>query len=100
MRPLKLQASRRAQDIVRKHKLVDGVHRFGNVSVLATIPGKFYSRKLEWTSSADQLKFNSRLIQINMKLIGPAIVAFVHSELGNFRESRKLQTVQTHKTSH
>ena len=37
-------------------------------------------------------------VQINMNLIGGAIVAFVRSQLGNFCESRKLQMIQTHKT--
>jgi len=32
--------------------------------------------------------------------IGPAIVAFVRRKLGNFYESRKLQTVQAHKIEH
>jgi len=79
MRPLKLQASLRAHGLMRKHELVDIGHRFGKVSVLATMPGKFYSRKLERTLNVDRLKFNDRLIQINMKLIGPSIVAFVRS---------------------
>jgi len=43
MHPLKLQASLRAHDIVQKHELVDGGHCFEKVSVLATMPGKFYS---------------------------------------------------------
>jgi len=82
---------------VRKHELVDVGHRFGNVSVLATMPGNFHSKKLEWTLNADRLKFNGWLVQINMNLIIRAIVAFVRSYLRNFRESQKLQTVQTHK---
>ena len=53
IRPLKLQASLRAHDLVQKHELVDVGHRFGNVSVLATMPGNFYLRKLERTSNAD-----------------------------------------------
>jgi len=73
-------------------------HRFGKVSVLATMPSQFYSRKLEWTSNADRLKLNDRSVQINMNLIEEAIVAFVRSWLGNFCETRKLQTIQTHKT--
>ena len=38
MRPLKLQASLRAYNIVQKHELVDVGRRFGKVSVLATMP--------------------------------------------------------------
>jgi len=55
MRPLKLQlqGSLRARDLMREHELVDVGHRFGKASVLATVPGKFYSRKLEGTSNAD-----------------------------------------------
>jgi len=51
MRPLKLQlqSSFRAHDLVQKHEVVDVGHRFGKVSLLATMPGNFYSRKLEWT---------------------------------------------------
>ena len=64
MRPLKLQASLRARDLVRKHELVDVGHRFGKVGVLATMPGNFYLRKLKLTPDADQLKFNGRLVQI------------------------------------
>ena len=64
---------------MRKYELVDVGHRFGKVSVLATMPGKFYSRKLQRSSNADRLKFNGRLVQINMNLIGPSIVAFVRS---------------------
>jgi len=85
---------------VQKQEVVDVGHHFEKVGVLATMPGKFYSRKLERTLNADQLKFNGRLVQIIMNLIGGAIVAFVRSLLGNFCESRKVQTVQTHKTSH
>jgi len=65
IRPLKLQASLRAHNSVRKHKLVGAGHPFGKVSVLATMPGKFHSRKLEQTSNADRLKFNGLLVQIN-----------------------------------
>jgi len=79
MRPLKLQAYLRAHDLVWKHKLVDVGHRFGKVSVLATMPGNFYPRKLEWTLNANQLKFNGRLAQIHLNLIGRVIVAFVRS---------------------
>ena len=78
--------------------MLDVGPHFGKVGVLATMPGKFYSRKLERTLNADRLKLNSRLVQINVNFIGPAIIAFVRSLLGIFRESRKLQTVQTHKT--
>ena len=73
-------------------------HRFEKVSVLATMPSQIYSRKLEWTSNADRLKFEGPLVQIDMNSIEEAIVAFVRSLVGNFRETRKLQTVQTHKT--
>ena len=79
MQPLKLQASLRAHDIARKHEVVDVGHRFGKVSVLATMPGKFYLRKLERSLNDNRLKFNSRLVQINMNLIDQAIVAFVRS---------------------
>ena len=79
MRPLKLQASLRAHDLVRKHELVNVGHRFGKVSVLATMPGNFYSRKLERILNAGQLKFNGRLVQIYMNLIGPSIVPFVRN---------------------
>ena len=79
MRPLKQQASLRAHDLVRKHELVDVGHRFGKVSVLATMPGNFYSRKLERTLNTDRLKFNGRFVQSNINWIGPAIVAFVRS---------------------
>ena len=48
--------------------------------------------------NADRLKFNSQLVQINMNLIGPSIVAFVRRLVGNFRETRKLQIVETHTT--
>jgi len=76
---------------VQKHELVVMGHRFGKVSVFAIIPGKFYPKKLEWTPNADRLKFNDRSVQIDMNLIEEAIVAFVRSWLGNFRETRKLQ---------
>ena len=98
MRPLKLQASLRAHDLVRKHELVDVGHHFGKVSALATMPGNFHSRKLERTLNANRLKFNSRLVPIYMNSIGPFMVAFVRSQLGNFRETQKLQRIQTNKT--
>ena len=79
MRPLKLQASLRAHDLARKYKLVAAGHRFRKVSVLATMSGKFYPKKLEWTSNANCLKFNSRSAQMYLGLIGQAIVAFVRS---------------------
>ena len=79
MQPLKLQASLHAHDLVRKHELVDVGHRFGKVSVLATISGSFYSRKFERILSADRLKFNGQFVQIYMNLIGPSIVAFVRT---------------------
>ena len=62
-----------------KCKFVDMGHRFGNVSVLATIPGHFHLKKLEWTSNANRLKFNGWLVHSNISFIGPAIVAFVRS---------------------
>ena len=71
MRPLKLQASLRAHDLMQKHELVDVGHCFGKVSVLAAMPGKFYARKLKRTLNADRLKFNGRLVHSNMNLIGP-----------------------------
>ena len=89
----------RARDLRQKYELVNVGHRFGKVSVLATMLGKFYSKKIERTSNADRMKFNGRLVQINMNLIGPSIVAFVRSLVGNFRETRKLQYVQNHKTN-
>ena len=78
--------------------MVDVGHSFGKVSVLATMSGNFYLRNFEQTSNADRLKFNGPLVPIYMDLIGPSIVAFVRSLLGNFRKTQKLQTVQTHKT--
>ena len=39
MQPLKLKASLHAHDLVRKHELLDAGHRFGKVSVLATMTG-------------------------------------------------------------
>jgi len=79
IQPLKQQASLRAHDIAQKYKVVAVGHHFGKVSVLAIMTGNFYPKKLEWTSNADRLKFNGRLAQIDMNLIGPAIVAFVRS---------------------
>ena len=56
--PLILQASLRARDLARYRELVGVGHRFGNVSVLATMPSQIYpEEKLEWTSNADRLKF-------------------------------------------
>ena len=99
MRPLKLQASMRAHDLARYWELVLVGHRFGKVSVLATMPSQIYSRKLEWTSNADRLKFNGWSSISDMSLIGWAIVAFVCSWLCNFCETRKLQFIHTHKTN-
>jgi len=65
---------------------------------LATMPSQIHHEKLERTSNADRLKFNDRLVPIDIDLIGPAIVAFVRSLVGNFRGTRKLQSVETHKT--
>jgi len=81
-----------------KIELVDVGHRFGKVSVLATMSGHFYLRKLERILNADRLKFNNQLVPIYMDLIGPSIVASVRSLLGNFRETQKLQRIQKHKT--
>jgi len=50
-----------------------------DMRVLATMPGNFHSKKLEWASNADQLKFNGLLAQTDMHLTGPAIVSFVRS---------------------
>jgi len=50
-----------------------------DMRVLATMPGNFHSKKLEWASNAYWLKFNGQFFQINMNLIGRAIVAFVSS---------------------
>ena len=54
MQPLKVQASLRASDLVRKHKLLDIGHRFGKLGVLATMPGKCFLR----TSSGHQMPIN------------------------------------------
>jgi len=98
LRPGKQQASLRARDLARSHKLVGVGHCFGKVSVLAILSSQIYPEKLELTSNADRLKFNGRLAQIYFNLIGQAIVAFVCRKLSNFCESRKSQIVQTHKT--
>jgi len=58
---------------------------------------QIYPKKLEWTSNADRLKFKGRLAQIHFNLIGRDIVAFLRRKLADFRETRKLQHVQTHK---
>jgi len=52
IQPLKQQASLQAH-LTRKYELVDVGHRFGKVGVLATMPGNFHLKKLEWTSNAD-----------------------------------------------
>ena len=64
LRPPKQQASLRARDLMRSRVLVGVLHCFGKMSVLAIISSKIYPKKLEWTSNADQLKFNGRLAQI------------------------------------
>jgi len=97
MRPLKQQASLQAHNLARKHKLVGVGHCFGKVSVLATMPGNFHPKKLKWTSNADQLKFNGRVVQIDMNIIGQAIIAFVCSQLCNVCESQELLASLTHK---
>jgi len=43
---------------VLKYEVVAVGHRFGKLSVLATMPGNFYPKKLEQTSNADRLKSN------------------------------------------
>jgi len=85
------------RDLSRSRKLVGVGHDFGNVSVLAIMPSQIYPEMLEWTSNVDRLKFNSRLAQIHFNFIGQDIVGVLRRKLGNFRESRKLQTVQTYK---
>ena len=97
--PLRLQASLRARDLARYCELVGVGHRFGRVSVLAIMPSKFCPGKLEWTSNADCLKLNGWFAKPNISFIGGDIVTFVRRKLGNFCETRKLQRVQTHKTS-
>lgn len=79
IRPLKLQASLWGHDPARKHEVVAVGHRFGNVSVLATMWCNFYLKKLNWTLNTDRLKFIGRLAQIDMNLIGGAVVAFARS---------------------
>jgi len=79
MRPLKLQASLRARDLLGYCKLVAVGHRFGKVGVLATTPSQIHLEKLEWTSNAARLKFKGRCSQSNISFIGGAIVAFVRS---------------------
>jgi len=59
---------------------------------------QIYLEKLEWTLNTNRLKFNGRLAQIHLNLIGQAIVAFVRRKLAKYRELQKLQSVQTHKT--
>ena len=49
-----------------------------------------YPGKLECTSNADQLKFNGRLAQIYLNLIGQAIVSFVRRKQVNFCDLQKL----------
>jgi len=97
IQPLKWQTSLQGHDLARKYELVVVGHRFGKVSVLATMWCIFYPKKLEWTLNADPLKFNGRSALMYMNLIEGAIVAFVRSLLGNFHETRKLQAIQTHK---
>ena len=58
MRPLKQQASLQARELAGYCELVAVGHRFGKVSVLATMPNQIHHEKLEWTSDADRLKFN------------------------------------------
>ena len=70
IRPLKLQAPLRARDLARYRELVGVGHRFGNVSVLATMPSQIYPKKLEWTSNADRLKFEGRSVGPNISFIG------------------------------
>ena len=93
MRPLKLQASLQARDLIQSRKLVGVGHRFGKVGVLAIMSSKIYPGKLEWTLNADCLKFNGQFAKPNKSFIGPAIVAFVRRKLGNFRETQKLQQI-------
>ena len=47
----------------RSPELVGVGHRFGKVRVLAIMPCKMYPGKLDWTSNADQMKFNGWFIQ-------------------------------------
>ena len=77
IRPLKLQAPLRARDLAQYRELVGVGHRFGNVSVLATMPSQIHHKKLEWTPNVDRLKFHNRCCQSNISFIGGAIVAFL-----------------------
>ena len=70
IRPLKLQASLRARDLARYCELAGVGHRFGKVSVLATMPSQIYPGKLEWTSNADRLKLNGWFAKPNKRFIG------------------------------
>ena len=79
IRPLKQQASLWAHNLTQEHELVAMGHCFGKASVLATMLDDFYPKELKWISSANRLKFNGQLVQIDMNLIGPAIIAFVRS---------------------
>jgi len=47
------------------------------VAKLIQVASNFYPKKLQWILDDNQLKFNGRLAQIDMNLIGPAIIAFV-----------------------
>ena len=69
MRPLKQQSSLQARDLMRSQKLVGVGHRFGKVNVLAIMSSKIYPKKLEWTSNANQIKFNGRLAQIHLTIL-------------------------------
>ena len=88
----------KVRDLAQYRELVGVGLRFGKVSVLAIMSSKKIPGKLEWTWNAEHLKFNYWFGQRNISFVGPAIVAFVRRKLGNFRESQKLQLVQTHKT--
>jgi len=77
LHPPRQQASLRARDLARSRKLVAMWHRYGKVSVFAIMSSTIYLEKLEWISNANQLKFNGRLAQIHLNLIGRAIIAFV-----------------------
>ena len=70
IRPLRCQASLRARDLARYRELVGVGHRFGKVSVLATMPSQIYPGKLEWTSNADRLKLNGWFAKPNKRFIG------------------------------
>ena len=56
IRPLKLQAALQVRDLARYCELVGVGHRFGKMSVLATMPSQIYPGELEW--NADRLKLN------------------------------------------